>query len=456
MNIPKQDQRTAFSIWMRTGRWPRVKTESSVEHKFNPWHDREDGRFTFAGAGEYVGGGGASSTNRRAQRAPKVRYIKDSSLPTVGSMSEVEVWKAEQLAKHGNNPDYRKAIEERYQQYKEYFAKAASLNELGKIAGNATGNDSAGSAGFAGSGGSFGGAGATGTWGDDRPVDGGKGFGGSGGFGSAGATGSWEAHGIAPGGGSFGSGGATGSWDNPPFARGNFGSGGSTGKWKRAPSQASPKRHASNERNSSFRGAGATGSWAGPSDNSEKFGGGGATGSWSASHNKKPHSETNARRFSHPPTHLERSTKRESFRTVERNGYEYRIDSIGRTRQVSGTLMLSETQVRSRTSQQQAGGSDRRHDDDGGHYIAARFNGPTDAFNHFAQNANFNRGVYRVLEDQWAQEQRVGKRVTVRIVPRFEGSSQRPSAVDVWFTVDGRESSLKFRNEFRGEKRAKH
>lgn len=61
--------------------------------------------------------------------------------------------------------------------------------------------------------------------------------------------------------------------------------------------------------------------------------------------------------------------------------------------------------------------------DDGGHYIAARFNGPTEAFNHFAQDANFNRGGYRLLEDEWARDKRAGKTVTVRIVPRLEGGS---------------------------------
>ena len=52
--------------------------------------------------------------------------------------------------------------------------------------------------------------------------------------------------------------------------------------------------------------------------------------------------------------------------------------------------------MRSRTVQAQAAGVERQHSDDGGHYVAALFNGPTDAFNHFAQNANFNRGGYKV------------------------------------------------------------
>lgn len=120
-----------------------------------------------------------------------------------------------------------------------------------------------------------------------------------------------------------------------------------------------------------------------------------------------------------------------------RNGYIYQIDSCQRTRRVSGALTLADVPIRSRTLQRQAGGAERRAGDDGGHYIAARFNGPTEAFNHFAQDANFNRGGYRVLEDEWARDKRAGRAVTVRIVPRFDSQSTRPSVIDVWWTVDG-------------------
>lgn len=76
----------------------------------------------------------------------------------------------------------------------------------------------------------------------------------------------------------------------------------------------------------------------------------------------------------------------------------------------------------------QAGGANRRPDDDGGHYIAARFDGPTEAFNHFAQNTSFDRGGYRVLEDQWARAKRGGPAhhredragIRRRITPTFD------------------------------------
>lgn len=130
-----------------------------------------------------------------------------------------------------------------------------------------------------------------------------------------------------------------------------------------------------------------------------------------------------------------------------RNGYEYLIDANQRTRRVSGTLTLNGEQRRSRTAQAQAGGHDRRSSDDGGHYIARRFNGPTEAFNHFAQDSSFNRGRYRALEQQWARAKRAGKSVSVKIVPVYEGQSRRPSAINIWFWIDGDQRSLKFPNE---------
>ena len=146
-----------------------------------------------------------------------------------------------------------------------------------------------------------------------------------------------------------------------------------------------------------------------------------------------------------------------NLRRVVRNGYEYRIDPEDRTISVSGTLTLSGSQLRSGKVQAQAGGTDRRpKTDDGGHYIAARFNGPTDAFNHFAQDAKFNRGGYRVLEDQCAKATKTGKQVSVRITSSYEGASKRPAAIKVWYSIDGNETIRRFPNERQEKRRGKH
>lgn len=361
MKISMKDGRTAFSIWLRTGRWPRIEAARSVEVKFNPWHDPENGRFTFVGAGRrYVGqdheGGGAN----RIGAKPRV---------------------PEKPKKQQRQP------------------------------------------GFKPGGGSSGGGGATGSWG-------------GGGF-------------TGGGGGSFGGGGATGSWgdDRPTRSGGSFGGGGASGSW----TQSGPI--ARRQKQQQIRGGGGT------------FGGGGASGNFpqatpqTSNPSRASNSTANVQSASQQKPRSKQQAKPERYHRTERDGYEYQIDSLGRTRQASGTLRLGETQLRSRQAQAEAGGSDRRRGtdpDDGGHYIAARFDGPADAFNHFAQNANFNRGRYRTLEDQWAKALRAGKRVSVRITPRYKGTSRRPSEIDVRFNVNGKPSSLKFANERGGAYHAEH
>lgn len=48
---------SAFSWWLRTGRLPVVGASGEIEFKFNPWHDPQNGQFTFAGSGQYRSGG---------------------------------------------------------------------------------------------------------------------------------------------------------------------------------------------------------------------------------------------------------------------------------------------------------------------------------------------------------------------------------------------------------------
>ncbi|MBY0306825.1 MAG: DNA/RNA non-specific endonuclease [Sphingomonas sp.] len=326
MDQPSKQRQRAFSVWLRTGRLS-VPDSNGVERKFNPWHDLEDGRFTFVGGGRYFGRAGAGQGDRPARRVPKIKYVEDRRLTPISTREEVEAWRAEQLAKNGRKPGYREAIEAQYLRYLDVISRRS---------------------------GSFGG-----------------------------------------GGGGFGGGGATGTWDEPASVLADAAS---TPLAKPSPPQLPAGDPAS---------AGASRSGAAAIE----------------------------------PRHQ-----------IVRNGYTYEIDSRERTRRVSGMLSSTATSVRSRTSQTQAGGADRRVSDDGGHYIAARFRGPTEAFNHFAQDANFNRGGYRVLEDEWARDKRAGRSVTVTIVPRFDSESARPSTINVWWTVDGKGKSVRFPNE-RSEKR---
>lgn len=140
----------------------------------------------------------------------------------------------------------------------------------------------------------------------------------------------------------------------------------------------------------------------------------------------------------------------QGWKRISRNGYEYQFDSDDRTGLVDGTITLNPRQGRSRSSQRQAGGPDRRATDQGGHFIARRFNGPTEAFNHFAQDAKFNNGRYRRLEDKLEKAVRAGRKVSVRIRPEYSGPSLRPQTVEVVYEIDGAMHMEHFVNDSKG------
>ena len=182
------------------------------------------------------------------------------------------------------------------------------------------------------------------------------------------------------------------------------------------------------------------------------FGGGGASGSWEGGSRPAVTRRPAPDQRPKPTVVINRvaDVRHEPHVTIPRNGYDFSIDAHARQRQISGELSLQQ-QPRSRRAQADAGKPDRRATDDGGHFIAARFNGPREWFNHFAQDANFNRGAYRAIEDAWARAVRSGKRVFVDIVPRYRGTSTRPQLLIVTWTIDGKKSKRRFANERGGQ-----
>lgn len=131
---------------------------------------------------------------------------------------------------------------------------------------------------------------------------------------------------------------------------------------------------------------------------------------------------------------------------ITHNGYTYRTDAQGRVSHVSGQLTLNKGQSRNTRAQLEAGGADRRATDQGGHFIARQFDGPREAINHFAQNGNFNMGVYRSLEKEWDRLLQQGHEVKLTIVPRYSGDSLRPDSLVVRYAVDGNPVTRVFNN----------
>lgn len=189
------------------------------------------------------------------------------------------------------------------------------------------------------------------------------------------------------------------------------------------------------------------------------FGGGGATarGVWYRRGEKpptpvrpkatvaKPAARVAPKRSSDTPS----TSEPKPFRSVIRNGYTYEVDELGRTRSASGKLKLADNAQRDRRVQLAAGRADRRPTDHGGHFIAARFDGPTAAFNHFAQDAKFNKKDYALLESGWAKAVKAGKEVRVTIKPAYPRGSLRPSHLDVVFWVSGKKNYGSFPKESR-------
>ena len=241
------------------------------------------------------------------------------------------------------------------------------------------------------------------------------------------------------GGGDSGGGGASGSWDRPAPTK--------------KPNPAKPAKPATPASGEPFGGFGGG-----------SFDGGGASGSWDGPAPTKPAPKPKTKSPAAPvhaldgggatPASAPSSGSRAAApqadgsggSEIARNGYRYQVDGAGRTRQVSGELGTATSATRSRRQQARAGGGDRRPGDDGGHYIAARFNGPRDAFNHFAQDRNFNRGAYRSLETEWAKAMARGHRVLVRIIPHYTGASQRPDSLDVFWNIGGAADFANFPN----------
>jgi DNA/RNA non-specific endonuclease len=182
---------------------------------------------------------------------------------------------------------------------------------------------------------------------------------------------------------------------------------------------------------------------------SGKWDGGGASGSWEDPEKPKPRSAPKP-----VPTPTPASIARQPGtaavpqvrQTIIRNSYRFTVDTERRTYEVTGQLHIASNPVRSRRVQRQAGGSDRQASDDGGHFIAARFNGPREWFNHFAQDGSFNRRDYRKLENEWARRIIRGEKVNVAIKAFYKGDSKRPSEIRVRWTSGGSIHRHKFPN----------
>ncbi|MDT8760102.1 hypothetical protein MZO42_15485 [Sphingomonas psychrotolerans] len=137
------ERRHAFSVWLRTGRLPGPAEASQPEFKFNPWHDTRNGRFTFAGAGQFYGIGSISSSSAQDRMAPRIVFKEDPAKPPLANKEEVDAWAAKLLRKYGKQRGFPEAIEAQRRRYMRALTDRAPpgppRDALGKVADFATG-----------------------------------------------------------------------------------------------------------------------------------------------------------------------------------------------------------------------------------------------------------------------------------------------------------------------------
>ncbi len=117
------------------------------------------------------------------------------------------------------------------------------------------------------------------------------------------------------------------------------------------------------------------------------------------------------------------------------NGYIFTTNNESQVSRIQGRLQL-QTASRNKPLQKKVGESSGVENDEGGHYIATRFNGPTELYNLFPQNMNLNRGQWKAMENKWRNLLEEGYQIDVDIRPvRINDNDVRPFGFDVYYTI---------------------
>ncbi len=113
----------------------------------------------------------------------------------------------------------------------------------------------------------------------------------------------------------------------------------------------------------------------------------------------------------------------------------FQTDALGRTSSAEGILVASKSDRN--TYQQCKAGKCGSSGDEGGHLIASIFNGPGEKLNLVPMDGNLNKGVWKQMENTWANALKDGKQVNVKIEPVYTGESKRPDSFSVTYSIDG-------------------
>ncbi len=135
--------------------------------------------------------------------------------------------------------------------------------------------------------------------------------------------------------------------------------------------------------------------------------------------------------------------------TFEINNYIIKTDDMGRVISTEGQLQVKDHEDRRDMDPRSVvNKGDMRDTDDRGHLIADRFNGSGGIENLVPMDSELNRhGDYMKMENTLADAVNAGASVYLKVEPRYENNSTRPSEFKVTYTIDGEKEVHVFKNE---------
>lgn len=144
---------------------------------------------------------------------------------------------------------------------------------------------------------------------------------------------------------------------------------------------------------------------------------------------------------------------REITETFGSNSALWKVDEKGRPISVEAKLDTTYHDARSSTEkklQGEVGGAARLADDDGGHLIGHRFMSDQGGKNLFPQNANFNRGSYKKMENEWADWTAEGYEVKLKVSLDPPGADRPVNIISKYEVTDPNTGRVvyKKRNKF--------
>lgn len=132
------------------------------------------------------------------------------------------------------------------------------------------------------------------------------------------------------------------------------------------------------------------------------------------------------------------------------NGYMYQTDDLGRIISVSFEKLTMKPVGQARktlgVSIDDIGRGFQQIGDQRGHIIGDRFNGTGGIENLVPMSSKLNQSEYLAVENLWAESLKDGKAVQGTIQLLYDGSSFRPSRMDVSYIIDGVSDFVKLFN----------